>query len=129
MMHGTAKARAQIEEYAKRFPKAVGIALYREAQVEMTESKRRCPVDVTPPMPHPGLLRSTGKVHPPVQEGNMISVTLSYGTDYALPVHEILENLHPVGQAKFLESVLKESEPHMAQRVANRLSEMMNREL
>lgn len=117
--------RNQLHRLSERFPKVVMGALYQEAQIEMTESKKRCPVDVTPPTPHPGLLRSTGKVHQPEQHGETLSVTLSYGTDYAVYVHEILENLHPVGQAKFLESVLKESAPYMPQRLTARIGKLM----
>jgi hypothetical protein len=40
---------------------------------------------------------------------------------YAIKVHEDLEAFHRVGQAKFLESVLLESAPHLAQRVSRRI--------
>jgi hypothetical protein len=49
---------------------------------------------------------------------------MSYGGAsvlYAIFVHENLENFHPIGQAKFLESVINESRSYMAARIAARL--------
>lgn len=113
---------AKIKGIANSFPDRVGAALYQEAQVEMTEAKRRCPVDT-------GKLRASGQVSKPEREGRRISVTLSFGgaaADYAIYVHENLEANHASppfggGQAKFLESVLNESQPYMAERLARRL--------
>lgn len=101
---------------AKRMPERVGRALYREANTEMTEAKRRTPVDT-------GALRASGKVENP-EYGETISVRLSFGgvsSQYAIFVHENLEALHKIGQAKFLESTLLESSPYMANRLAKRL--------
>lgn len=111
-----------IRRVAQKFPDKVAVALYQEAQIEMTESKRRCPVDTTPHAPHPGQLRASGKVHPPERRGKNITVTMSYDTYYAVYVHEILDNFHPVGQAKYLESVLNESAPYMSARIARRIN-------
>lgn len=123
-MLGSAKMIANLKAISKRFPDRVGAALYQEAQIEMTEAKRRTPVDITPDAPHPGQLRASGQVAKPERKGRQISVTLSFGGGavyYAIYVHEILTNHHPVGQAKYLESVLNESAPHMASRLAARL--------
>ena len=38
-----------------------------------------------------------------------VSVVVGYQTNYAIYVHEILTNYHPVGQAKFLEQPLREN--------------------
>jgi hypothetical protein len=97
--------------------RAVGQALQAEAEIEKTESMRRTPVDT-------GNLRATHTVHRADLTGSVISVTISVGgpaAPYALRVHEDLAMFHPVGQAKFLESTLKESAPFMAQRIARRL--------
>lgn len=94
-----------------------GAALRQEAEIEMTESKQRVPVDT-------GALRASGHVQPVRDEGGTLSVTLAYGgpsVDYAVTVHEDLEAFHRVGEAKYLENVLKESAPHMAERIARRL--------
>lgn len=124
-----------LKKIAARFPDRVAAALYQEGQIEMTESKRRCPVSPTraqlkamgrsAPKDHvPGTLRASGTVHPPVRAGRRISVTLSYGgaaSDYAVPQHERLDFVHTTGQAKYLESVLNESAGHMAARIAARV--------
>ena len=100
------------------FPKRVVSAMYLEANIEMTESKKRVPVKT-------GVLRASGRVEQPVATPQGVSVELSYGgaaEAYALIVHEDLEMNHPNGgEAKYLESVLQESAPHMAARLAARL--------
>lgn len=114
---GAAEMAKKIREIAAKFPKEVEAALYAEANVEMVESKRRVPVRYGP-------LKASGAVHEPEREGRQISVTLSYGdnaVDYAVYVHEDLTAFHKNGEAKFLESVLKESAPYMAERLAKRL--------
>lgn len=111
---------ANLRDIASRYPDKVARGLYEEAEIEMLESKRRCPVRY-------GVLRASGTVHEPEIRGRNISVTMSYGgpgsgaEDYAIPQHENLEFFHTVGEAKFLESVLNESEPYMAGRVARRV--------
>jgi hypothetical protein len=123
-MKGVSEMVATLKKIGEQFPDRVGAALYREAQIEMTESKRRCPVDITKDAPHPGQLRASGFVHEPERSGRNISVTMSYGgaaIDYAVPVHENLDAHHPVGQAKYLESVLDESRSNMAARIAARI--------
>jgi hypothetical protein len=44
---------------------------------------------------------------------------------YAIYVHENLENFHPIGQAKFLESVVLESAPFLGARIATRVRAQM----
>lgn len=125
----------KLQRVAKEMPDRVGAALYQEGQIEMTESKRRCPVSPTaaqframgrtPPKNHaPGTLRASGRVSLPEKNGKITSVTLSYGgaaADYAVVQHERLDFFHTTGQAKYLESVLNESRSHMAARLAARL--------
>jgi hypothetical protein len=109
--------RRRLELLKKRFPDAQVRALYQEAQIEMTESKKRVPVDT-------GTLRSSGHVVKPVTLGTRTTVDLVYGgaaEEYAVIVHENLGALHEVGQAKYLESVLMQSAPHMARRIAARV--------
>lgn len=123
-MEGVGQMTAKLKQIAAKFPDHVGAAIFQEAQIEMTEAKRRTPVDVTRDAPHPGQLRASGRVDKPRREGRNISVTLSFGgaaVDYAIYVHEILENIHKVGQAKFLESTLNESRSSMLGRIAARV--------
>lgn len=97
-------------------------ALFIEANIEMTEMKARTPVDITPNAPHPGQLRASGTVHPAFREGDNIVVIVSFGTDYAIYVHENPDAYHPVGEYKYAESVLNESRPHMPARLALRMA-------
>jgi len=84
-------------------------ALFTEGEVVMGVAKRRTPVRF-------GTLKSTGHVKPPETKGGVTSVTLGYGTDYAIYVHERPAN-HPIGQMKFLESAVLEAGPGMSQRL------------
>ncbi|MCR4301793.1 MAG: hypothetical protein NUV51_09300 [Sulfuricaulis sp.] len=134
-LKGVAQMRAKLRKIAQQYPGRVEAALYREAQIEMTESKRRCPVSPTaaqfkamgrkmPKGTVPGTLRATGTVHEPERIGNLISVTLSYGggaVQYAAVQHERLDFFHTTGQARYLASVLEESRPYIAARVARRI--------
>jgi len=123
-MVGADKMIANLRKIADMYPDHVAAALFQEAQIEMTEAKRRTPVDTTPHAPHPGQLRRSGTVHNPVRKGRTISVTLSFGgaaKDYAIHVHENPDAHHPIGQYKFLESTLNESRAHMGERVARRI--------
>lgn len=125
-MRGHKEVVSMLKKIAGRFPDRVAAAIYQEAQIEMTESKRRCPVS---PLPAPrgvvpGTLRDSGQVGRPERQGNNISVTLGYGgaaEDYAVVQHENLDFHHTTGEAKFLESVLNESRPYMAGRIARRV--------
>lgn len=110
---------ARLQQLADDMPNEIGSALRAEAEIEMTEAKRRTPVKT-------GALRASGMVTGPTVSGGEISVTMSFGggaVDYAIEVHENLAMFHPRGgQAKFLESVVLESAPYLGQRVAERMS-------
>jgi hypothetical protein len=107
---------AKLRALAANFPRAVAKAMYQEMQVELTEMKRRTPVDT-------GMLKSSGIVLPP-EEGKKIRVQVVFGgmaAPYAIYVHEDLEAFHKIGQAKFVESVINESVPYMTQRIFARV--------
>jgi hypothetical protein len=109
---------AKLNAIAKGMAAEIPKALFQEASIEMTESKRRVPVDT-------GVLRASGFVDKPELKGGVHSITMAYGgaaSEYALIVHEDLTAFHPHGEAKYLESVLRESEPFMAGRIAARLA-------
>lgn len=95
---------------------AVERAAYVEMSVERQESMRRTPVKT-------GALRSS---HTLKVTRNWREVTATIGVGgvaapYAVHVHENLEALHPNGQAKFLESTIRESLPFLAARIARHL--------
>lgn len=91
-------------------------ALRAEAEIELTEAKRRTPVKT-------GALRASGHVVS-VQRGRDSEAKIMYGgpaAGYAIQVHENLEVFHRNGQARFLASVIEESAPFMTERIAARL--------
>lgn len=131
---------AKLAELAATSLAKAGAALRAEAEIEMTEAKRRTPVDT-------GALRASGHVEGPMADttslvafdvetkvptfggesarGGEVSVRLVFGgpaANYAVIVHYDLDAFHPVGQALYLSSVLEESAPHLAARVAARMA-------
>jgi hypothetical protein len=101
----------------QKFPDEVGRALYVETEIEVKEVKRRTPVDKGP-------LRASVHQEGPTRNWRTIGTSIVAGgpaAPYAIYVHENLEAFHPVGQAKFIESVILESRPHMGARVAKRI--------
>lgn len=103
----------KVAEVRRQFPQRVERALYAEAKIELAETRRRVPVDT-------GRLRDSGFVAT-FRRNTVTSVEIAYDTPYAVYVHEDLEAYHPNGQAKFVESVLKESAPYLGERLARRL--------
>jgi hypothetical protein len=95
---------------------AAAAGLYVYAEKVMTEAKERCPVDT-------GRLRATGHVQPPEIGASEISVTLAFGTDYAIYVHENLAARHPVGEAKFLERAVMANAAGMASFLARSIAQ------
>ena len=74
------------------------------------------------------ILRSTGYVELPTEDGGTVSVELGYGgvagkgkgakeVGYAVYVHENLEAHHPVGQAKYLEQPVNQAKSDMGSRI------------
>lgn len=147
MMRGVDEMVNLLKRVASKFPDRVSAAMYAEAEIMMTESKRRCPVGPVGAKKRknevPGALRASGRVGVPEREGRRISVTLSYGGGvidaYAIAVHEHLSEHSPPSWVKaeqngdgiewtqpgtgpkFLESVVNEAKDTMAERIANRI--------
>lgn len=111
---------SKVARIAKQFPDQVAAAVTEEAEIEATEVRRRTPVAT-------GALKGTIHVVPPERTGFAGRVIEAYvvaggvAAPYALIVHEDLEAFHPVGQAKYLESVILESRPFMGERIARRV--------
>lgn len=145
-MFGVREMQAKLKQIVDKFPDRVAAAIRVEAEIEMTEAKRRCPVGPVGakrrPGEVPGTLRASGMVHDPVRKGRNISVLLSFGggaQDYAIAVHEHLSEHSPPSWVaaeesgygihwnaagtgpKFLEGPLNESRPYMAERIARRV--------
>jgi hypothetical protein len=98
-------------------------ALQQEANIELTEMRRRTPVEFGP-------LRASLSV---TVERKGSTITAEFGAGgpsapYAIYVHERTELHHKIGEAKFIERPLKESAPHFGERIANRINfNRMNR--
>ena len=78
---GISKVNERIAVLARRMPKIAAGALNEVAELTMTDSLDLTPVDHD-------VLRASGKVLP-LAKANNLKATLTYGTDYALAVHEI----------------------------------------
>jgi hypothetical protein len=116
-LKGGADMRAKLRRMAEKFPDEVVRALYVETEVEVKEVKMRTPVDR-------GTLRGTVHQVGPYRNGRFIYTLIAAGgpsAPYAIYVHENLEVLHRVGGAKFIESVIMESRPYLAARIAKRI--------
>lgn len=107
---------AVLTALADRATPAAVRALYQEAEAIMTASKGIVPVDT-------GALRASGHVElPETHAGVGVSVTLGYGTSYAVYVHEdVMLHHKPPTQAKFLERPMLEAAAGLEERLATAL--------
>ncbi len=109
---------AQFTTRLRRFPLAykeqvVAPAMDAEQRIELDEMKRRTPVDT-------GDLRDSGEIIPAVVTARLVTGGFFFDMPYAAIVHEDLEAFHRVGQAKYAESVIRESQPYYGERLAKR---------
>lgn len=117
------KVVGNLEALEIKIPLKAAAALYQEALIEQKESMKRTPVDVTT-KGGGGTLRDSHETSMPYYEGKQLTVDIKVGgpaADYAVVQHEDLTFMHKVGQAKFLESTILESAPHMLSRLAKRM--------
>lgn len=84
------EVRANLMKVAKGFHSIEAMALWDVASEIMDEALERVPVDQ-------GVLRSSGRVLPPVRKGDTVEVKLGFGDggaeDYAIPIHEHPQNI------------------------------------
>ena len=113
VVRGARKVLKSLRIISSRYERALGSAIYLQAQSIMAQSKRLVPVDT-------GRLRATGYVGPPENRGLFrIQVQAGYGTEYAVPVHEDMGARHTPGlTAKYLEKPTKDATQKAAQRIA-----------
>ena len=76
------------------------------------ESQALCPVDT-------GTLAASGTVGDLEESGEKLSITIGHNTTYAAAVHERLDVHHPQGQAKYLETAVRNNVPKAAEFIAN----------
>ena len=130
---GLQKLLAKLKGRPDAMRKAVGPALFMEAEETMADSKPLVPV-------LHGFLVGSGHAQLPVMDGDAISVTFGYGgvagsgnlggsneqdCGYAVPVHEDMTKYHPTGQAKYLEVPLNYRKEGMSDRLAGRIQERL----
>lgn len=115
---GAPEVIAQLKRYQAAYPAATGAALMQEGQAIEAASVPLVPVDT-------GNLRSKHYTSPPVASGKGPEVTVGYGTDYALPVHENMKAKHKVGQAKYLEVPFKAAFAGFSERMVSRIMELI----
>lgn len=116
---GLRQASRELRRVAERLHDAVPEALKVEGQVEVAEAKRRTPVNTH-------ALKDTVRLEGPDDNLRMRIVAggqeaRGVDVDYAVYVHEDLDAHHEQGEAKFIESVVNESAPHMSQRLVKRI--------
>ncbi len=132
-LKGQAAMRRKLDRIIARFPDEVIRALFLEAELIMTRSKRRFV-----PVGDSGNLQSTGLVAKPERRGRSISVVLAYGssaTPYALAVHEQSPTsphnpptwrgkriMFRQGRAQYLRTPLMEAVPTLAKKIAARIN-------
>lgn len=113
-MKGTREMQAKASKLKADARRAMLRAVKKFQHEEGLESDKRVPVDT-------GELKESKFEVEPYWQGNQVIGGLGYGADHALVVHEDLEAHHPVGQAKYLESVINESAPYFPDRVAEEM--------
>ncbi len=116
-VRGIRAVQQALNDLARQNEPAASRALMTEAEIEMTEMKERTPVDT-------GALRGSGRV----ESLGSLSIKWVFGgtaIDYAIAVHENLDVLHNPGQSKYMESVVMEFFPNVAQRVGRRWAQEM----
>lgn len=99
-LDGLDELMSKISEAIPKIREEVGRELYQFGEDIMDESYKRVPVDT-------GALMSTGKVMPPTDEGDEVSVVFGYGDEsvgYAYAVHEMMDIL-PYAGARMYQSI------------------------
>jgi len=133
-VQGLNAVRGRMVLLAKNFDSRVQAALMEEMEIERHEIIQRIPKDTRALSESTELIAGPRKGVP--NKKGQIAATILVGNDtvnpktgmmtkeYAVKVHEDLEAFHNEGQAKYLESVLRESGPHMLDRVMRRVGKL-----
>ena len=106
-----------LRRLAAKFPQAAAIALNEIAETTVTDAKEHTPVQY-------GTLRASGHVSETATPDDL-SVTLAFGTSYAVFVHENLNAHHDVGEAKFLEHAVQRTAVSFPERMAAEMKSIL----
>lgn len=113
MEFDTSEVDAKLAELERDAPNIFAAALYQNAQDIIRVAVPKVPVDT-------GRLRGAWVVDAPKMQSGRIFVVIGFGTEYAIYVHERTDLSHAVGEAKFLESAIKEEAAGFAEKLADR---------
>jgi len=128
---GIEQFRSQLKALPEELLDKAGKALYQEGLIMKAVSMERTPV-------RDGVLRGSHELSEPERDGMSVKVILSVGgsaAPYAYFVHENLETNHNIehtdprtgkkytcgGQAKFMESAVREGSAGLGERMAGRM--------
>jgi hypothetical protein len=105
IVQGDTQVRAELRRLGKRYPQAVGAAIYKLGVGIISDALPRTPVEFGP-------LRASHYVSAPAGSGSSTDVEAGYGTVYAVEQHENLRYRHPRGgEAKYLEHAVQAISP------------------
>lgn len=119
-IQGTEDVRRELARLAEAYPNATGKALFAEGLAIQAASVLLVPVDT-------GRLRASANTSQPKNESDGPEVRVSYGTDYALTVHERLNVHHVTGQAKYLEQPALAAMSGFAERMTARIQQLVGK--
>lgn len=91
---------------------AATVGVSKFAQHVIGDSQQLTPVDE-------GHLKGSGIALPAEVNGTMIEAEMGHNTNYAAAVHEVLTAKHKEGQAKYLETAMRNNQPKMIPFVAS----------
>jgi hypothetical protein len=118
------KAEEQIAEHQAQLQAAVAEALYDQATVLARLSQEYVPIGET------GALRDSCLVHDVEQQGETLSVDVTYGEtlpapEVAVVQHERLDFHHTQGQAKWLQRAADEIAPGLTERIGRAVDQKL----
>ena len=116
-VRGVPEMRWNIRQIAQGFPGMHEQAQLEETKVDFIEVQKRTPRRF-------GWLQESEQIEGPYRQNKKVITAITAGDSrawYAIIVHEDLEAFHPTGQAKFIESVIMESNPYYAERISKRI--------
>lgn len=98
-IEGMKEAREKAREAALR-------AIDKAAEHVLGQAQQLCPVDT-------GALQNSGTAEPAEFGPRGPTASIGFNTDYAAAVHERLSVHHPNGQAKYLETAMRDMAPKL----------------
>lgn len=113
-VQGINEVGANLRALTTRLPARAAQALNAVSEETMTDAKERTPVEF-------GTLRRSGMVADHAT-ARALQARLTFGTDYAVFVHENLNARHRVGEAKFLERAVQATARDFARRIGEEMA-------